>query len=201
MIVGVGEGVLHMLLLPPPFGNVSEYQHDPGDFALLVADRGGTVVNGSFRAVFGDEQRVVRQPDDHALPQGSDGGALDRLATLFIDDLEDGLQWTARRLSLRPAGQEFSDRVQEGDPPVGIGGDDRIANAGERWHGTTPAESATLRQSAGEGRSYPTPSCLCSFIAGLPLSRQVILRAVADGPGRPHGFLFLARTPASWLSL
>ncbi len=125
-----------MLLVPPAFGDVSEDQHDTGDFALVVADRGGTVVDGSFRAVLGDEQAVVRQPDDHALPQGSDGGTLDRLAALFVDDAEHAVERLARRLFLRPAGQGLGDRVQERDPPVGVGGDHRIADAGER--DTTP---------------------------------------------------------------
>ena len=108
----------------------------PATSPLLVADRGGTVVNGSFRAVFGDEQAVVRQPDDHALPQGSDGGTLDRLAALFVDDAEHAVERLARRFFQRPAGQGLSDRVQEGDAALGVGGNHRIANAGER--DTTP---------------------------------------------------------------
>ena len=90
----------------------------PATSPLLVADRGGTVVNGSFRAVLGDEQAVVRQPDDHAFPQGSDGGTLDRLAALFVDDAEHAVERLARRFFQRPAGQGLSDRVQEGDPPL-----------------------------------------------------------------------------------
>ena len=78
MLLGVGEGLLHLPLVPPAFGDVPEDQDDPGDVPRCVADRGGTVVDGPFRAVPGDEQGVVRQADDHALPQGPDGGALDR---------------------------------------------------------------------------------------------------------------------------
>ena len=46
--------------------DVTEHQHAADDVAFLVADRGGAVVNGPLRAVFGDEDRVVRQPDDDA---------------------------------------------------------------------------------------------------------------------------------------
>ena len=135
-VLGVGEGVLHVLLLPPAFGDVSEHQHDPGDFAFVVANRGGTVVNGPFRAVLGDEQAVVRQPDDHALPQGSHRGTLDRLAALFVDDAEHAVERSARRLLQHPAGQGLRDRVEEGDAALGVRGNHRIANAGER--DTTP---------------------------------------------------------------
>ena len=73
-----------------------------------------------------------KQSDDDALPQGSGGRVLDRVATRFIDDLENGVQRFPRCLLLRPAGQGLSHRVQEGNAAVGVGGDDRIANAGER---------------------------------------------------------------------
>ena len=74
---------------------------------------------------------MVRQPDDHAIPQGSDGGTLDRLAALFVDDAEHAVQRLARCFFQRPAGQGLSDRVEERDPPLGVGGNHRIANAGE----------------------------------------------------------------------
>ena len=73
-----------------------------------------------------------KQPDDDALSQGSGGRVLDRVATHFIDDLENGVQRFPSFLLLRPAGQGLSHRVQEGGAAVGVGGDDRIANAGER---------------------------------------------------------------------
>ena len=86
---------------------------------------------GALRAVLGDEQRVVCQPDDHTLPQDPHGGALDGVSSFAIDDLEDRLQCDARRLVLRPAGEELSDRVQEHDPPIGVGDNDCVANAAE----------------------------------------------------------------------
>ena len=44
-----------------------------------LAHRGGAVVDGPFRPVPGDEDGVVRQPHDRPLPQGAQGGVLDRL--------------------------------------------------------------------------------------------------------------------------
>jgi hypothetical protein len=108
----------------------------PANFPLVVADRGGTVINGSFRAVLGDEQAVVGQPDDHAVAQGSDGWTLHRLAAHFVDDAEHAVERLARCLLQRPAGQGLSDRVEERNPPLGVRGNHRIANAGER--DTTP---------------------------------------------------------------
>ena len=134
-VVGVVEGVLHLLLLPPAFADVSEHEYDPGDFPLVVAHWCGTVVDRSFCAVLGDEHAVVRQPDDHAIPQGSDGGALDRLVALFVDDAEHAVQRLAHCFRQRPARQGRSDRVEERDPPLDVGGDHRIGNARE---GDTP---------------------------------------------------------------
>ena len=89
---------MHLLLGVRAFGDVPKDEHDPGDFPLLIADGGGAVVDGSFRAVFGKEQRVVRQPDDHAISQGSDGRTLNRLAALFVDDAEHVVEWMPHRL-------------------------------------------------------------------------------------------------------
>ena len=52
----------------------------PETCPLVVPDRGGAVVNRPFGAVLGDEDRVIRQPDDPAFPQRSGCGVLDRAA-------------------------------------------------------------------------------------------------------------------------
>ena len=74
---------------------------------------------------------MVRQPDDHALPQSSDGGTLDRLAALFVDDAEHAIERLARCFYQRPARQGLSDWVEERNPPLGVRGNHRIANAGQ----------------------------------------------------------------------
>jgi len=50
---------------------------------------------------------------------------------LLVDDVEDAFQRLARRFGLGPAGQGLGHRVQEGDAAVGVGGDDRVADARE----------------------------------------------------------------------
>ena len=69
MISSEGECLVHRPLLPPAFGDVPEDEHDPGEVPPLVADRGGALVDGSFGAVPGGEQGVLRHADD-AIPQG-----------------------------------------------------------------------------------------------------------------------------------
>jgi len=71
---------------------------------MLVVVRGGTVVDRPLRAVLRDEDRVVRQSDNHAFPQGRCRSVLDRLACLLVDDAEHGIERLPRRLVLRPTG-------------------------------------------------------------------------------------------------
>jgi hypothetical protein len=113
-----------------PFRDVPEDQHAAKDVALVVPDRGGTVVNRALRAVFGDEDGVVRQTNDLALPQRPQGRVLHRLPGRLVDDHEDLLQRCALRLPLPPAGQLLGYIVEEGDPTFGVGGDDTITDAG-----------------------------------------------------------------------
>ena len=114
--LGVSESIRQRVLLLPAFRDISEHQHHPGHFALRIADRSGTVVNRSFGAVLGDQQRMVRQSDDHPVPQGPNGRAFDRVAGVFIDDLENGFQRNAFGLLLRPAGQGLGHGIQKRDP-------------------------------------------------------------------------------------
>jgi hypothetical protein len=69
---------------------------------LNVSDRRSAVVDRSLRAILRDQQRVVRQPHDRPLPQGTVGGVIDRLAGLFIDDSENSRQGPADDLGLGP---------------------------------------------------------------------------------------------------
>ena len=110
---------------------VPEHQHGPDRVPPLVAHGGGAVVDRPLRPVPGDEHRMVRQPDHHPLPQGSESGVLDRVARPLLQDPEDLRQGSARRFRLRPAGQGLGHAVEECDPAIGVGADDRIADAGQ----------------------------------------------------------------------
>ena len=59
-LLALAAGVLGVAAL----GDVAEHQHDADDLARGVADRGGAVVDRPLAAVPGDQERVVRQPDD-----------------------------------------------------------------------------------------------------------------------------------------
>ena len=74
---------------------------------------------------------VVGQPDDHPLLQGTQSGALDWLASSFVDNVEDFGQGAAHRLGLGPAGQHLGHAVHERDPALGVGADHRVADAGK----------------------------------------------------------------------
>lgn len=117
--------------MSPTFADVPEDQYDPCGGPAIVAEQGGAVIDGAFPAVLGDEHGVVWQDDVVPISQGADGGALDPLTALFVDDVKDAFQAHARGLGLRPAGQGLGHRVQEGNAAVVVGRDDRVADAGE----------------------------------------------------------------------
>ena len=54
---------------PSPLGNIAEDQYASGDASLLIADGRGAVVDRSFRAIFRNQDSMVRQPDNGAFPQ------------------------------------------------------------------------------------------------------------------------------------
>ena len=64
--LSIGSRCLCGLLRPPPLGNVAKDQYDACEPSVVVADRGATVVDGSFRAIPGEQQCVVGQSKDHA---------------------------------------------------------------------------------------------------------------------------------------
>ncbi len=92
----------------------------------------------------GDEQRVVRQSDDHALTQRSEGRTLDRLARVLVDDPEHLVERFPARLMLCPAGQRFGDAIEIGNAALVVSGDHRIADAAKRY-----AEQLTAIARAG----------------------------------------------------
>ncbi len=169
---GVAECLLRLPLVPPAFGAVAEDQDDPGDLARIVADRGGTVFDRSLGPVPGDEQAVIGQPDDCPIPQGVGGGVLGGPPSPFVEDADDGLERDAHRLGLRPAGQRLGGRVQEGDGANGIGGDDGVADAGER-----DAEPLPLFQQ-GRAVCRPVGRLLIEVCGHAP-------SGFAGRPGRP----------------
>ena len=116
----------------PPLGDVAEDEHAAGHGALVGADRRGAVVDGALGAVSGDEHRVIRQPDGGALPQRAQRRIRHRLARVLVDDAKDGLERLPDRLGRLPPRQGRRRRVQRRHAAPGVGGDDGVADAGQR---------------------------------------------------------------------
>src|SRR5262249_14743806 len=79
--------------------------------------------------------------DNVAGPQDEVRGILDAFPGLLVDDVEHLAERAAARLGLRPARQALRGIVHIRDTAVGIGGDDGVADAGER-----DAKPFTLRR-------------------------------------------------------
>ena len=75
---------------------------------------------------------MVRQCRDLPVPQGAQGGILDRFAGVFIDDVEDIRQGPPRGVGGSPASQGLGHVVHERDPAIAIGADHRVADARQR---------------------------------------------------------------------
>ena len=128
----VGPAEHLRLLRPPPLGHVAEDQDDARDAAAVVDDGGAAVVDGRLPAVPGQQRRVVGQPDHRAQAEHLGRGVLDRLPGLLVDDAEHLGQRPPDGVRQRPPRQRLGRRVQEGHPGLGVGRDDRVADARER---------------------------------------------------------------------
>src|SRR5512133_3041527 len=51
-------------------GNIAKYQDNADNYAVVAANRSGTIIDRSLRAVFSDEQSMVCQTNNYALAQG-----------------------------------------------------------------------------------------------------------------------------------
>ena len=97
------EGILYCLFLSATFGDVSKYQDNSGNFSVRIANGRRAIVNGPFRLIFCDEERVVCESDDQALSQSSCSRVFDGRACVFVHNLEDYVERCAERFLLRPA--------------------------------------------------------------------------------------------------
>ena len=133
----LAAGVLEQFLLVlPPLGDIAEDEDDPIDLAAGVADGCPAVVDRPLDAVAGDQHRMIGQANDGPIGQDSLHGVLGRLAGVLVDDPEDLVERPAGRIAARPAAEGLGYGIHEGDPPLSVGGDDRVADAGQ--HGGEP---------------------------------------------------------------
>ena len=75
---------------------------------------------------------MVRQPNDDAFLHRFCRWVMDRLPRFLVDDAEHGVELLACCFLFLPPGQRLGHGVHVGDAAFGIGGDNRIADAGER---------------------------------------------------------------------
>jgi hypothetical protein len=111
--------------------HVAEDQDDARDGAAVVDDGGAAVFNGHLAAVPGQERRVVGLPDHRAQAQHLGRGILGRLPSLLVDNAEHLGEWPPHGVCQGPARQRLGRRVQEDQPGLGVGRDDRVADARE----------------------------------------------------------------------
>ncbi len=115
----------------PPRGDVAEDQDHPDQVSVAVADRGRAVIDGALSAVPGDQDRVIGQTNGHAGREHLGHRVLDGLPGQFIDDPEHPRERLSLCLGDAPAGQLFGHRIEHGDPAGRVGGDHRVADAGQ----------------------------------------------------------------------
>ena len=94
----------------------------------------GAALSSIGRSVPSFEIRTVWLASPTILPssQRPQRRVLDRLAGVLVDDAEHVFERPPGRLARLPADQLLGDRIQEIDPPLGVGADDRIADARQR---------------------------------------------------------------------
>src|SRR5215813_5965172 len=112
--------------------DVSEDENDSGDVARVVADGRAAVCNGLFGSVPRDENRVICQTDNSAFAEDPGDRTLHLLAPEFLKDPEDLADLPANGFMFLPARQRFRNRIHQGDAPMDVGRENRIADAAER---------------------------------------------------------------------
>src|SRR5579871_4010904 len=112
-------------------GDVMEDQNNSAQSAGFIPNGGARVINGSFRPISGDDDRMVGKADYRSLPKDLLDRAFHWLACLLVADDEHLFEVFARCLRLCPAGQALRYRVEEGDLSLRVGRDHGIANTAQ----------------------------------------------------------------------
>ena len=160
------------------------------DVALPVPDRGGAVVDRPLRAVPGDQDGVVRQPDDDAPPAGRAGTGFStgwRVCSLTMR--KTASSGRPRASSCVQPVSASATAFEERHPALGVGGDDRIADAGER--GPQPLPLLVDRLLISPGPPLGDPHGLCEAdddAAGDEVSQEADQVAGDVEAERPTGF-------------
>ena len=111
-------------------GGVAKDENHAQELAA-VEYRSAGILDGMFSTVAGDQDRVIGESDDGALPQHLGDRAFHGCARVLVQDLEHLIERQAPRSSFRPAGQLLGDAVHEADVAGDIRGNDRISDAAQ----------------------------------------------------------------------
>src|SRR5262249_21568566 len=117
---------------PTTLGPVTEDQDHADDLATLVEDRGGAVVDGPLVTITSQQYRVVRQPDGHTVSKDAGDGVFGWASRLLMEDRNPRRRRPRGGVGATPAGRGLGCGVHKRDPPLGIGGNARVPDAGER---------------------------------------------------------------------
>src|SRR4030095_5442343 len=88
----------------PAVGDVPKYQDNADDYARVITNGRGTIINSSFRTVFSDEQSMVCQTNNHTFAQGTRSRILYVVTGLLINNSENHVESNACSVILIPAG-------------------------------------------------------------------------------------------------
>ena len=136
------------------FDDVAKHEHAAGDFAVLIADRGGAVVDRNLDAVLANEQRVIRQTDDDPSASTRSTGftAGSRVVSLMIRSTSLS-GWPLASSAAQPVSDAAAGLINTTRASV-VGGDHGVADAGERG----PETFALIPKLGGRGRAVePIP--------------------------------------------
>ena len=130
--MGDGQPDVAVLFVPLPLADVPEYQHAADNVSIGVTNRSSAIIDGKPPAIPGDQDGMVGQSHDQAVPERPYGRVFDRLTCMFIDDAEHIRQPLTCGFLILPPNKRLGDGVEEIDSALGIGADHRIANACQR---------------------------------------------------------------------
>ena len=131
------------LISSPQVGDIAEDQHHTRHFALGIANRRGALIDQVLRAVFGEQQRMIRRCGVFGLRPRT--GILYRFPCLLIDGAEDGFETPPFRVLQRPASQMLSHRIHELHAALLIAGNEGIAHRFQSRLQPLPALNELIR--------------------------------------------------------
>ena len=126
-----------LLFAERPFGprcsvTSRKTSHRTEHLAGRIADGRGRDVGDAFGAVPGNQDGRTRQSEAAPLAECPVDGTLDLEAAVLIEHLERRTDGAPRGLIRAPPRESLGERIEEIDPPLRVGGDHRVAHAGQR---------------------------------------------------------------------